>query len=48
MYKLILILFFTALMFGCSKEDAGDAAEHAGDEASEAAEHAGDEARKSS
>jgi len=46
MYKLILMLFIAALMFGCSKEDAGDAAEHAGDEASEAAEHAGDEAEK--
>ena len=40
MYKLILMLFIAALMFGCSKDDD----EHAGDEANEAAEHAGDAA----
>ena len=51
MYKLILMLFIAALMFGCSKEEANemmdkadDAAEHAGDEAEKEAEHAGDEA----
>ena len=41
MYKLILMLFIAALMFGCSKDDA----EHAGEEASDAAEHAGEEAK---
>jgi ElaB/YqjD/DUF883 family membrane-anchored ribosome-binding protein len=51
MYKLILMLFIAALMFGCSKEDAehaGDAVdaakEHAGDAVDAAKEHAGDAA----
>jgi hypothetical protein len=49
MYKLILMLFIAALMFGCSKDDAenagdvaDDAAEHAGDAADDAKEHADD------
>ena len=37
MYKLILILFITALMFGCSKEDAGEMMDKAGDVAGDAA-----------
>jgi len=49
MYKLILMLFITALMFGCSNdhEHAGeDAKEHAGDAVDKVKEHAGDAADK--
>ncbi len=42
MYKLILMLFITALMFGCSKEEAGEMMDKAGDAADSAVEHAGD------
>ncbi len=44
MYKLILMLFITALMFGCSKEEAGDAADSAMESAGEMADEAMDKA----
>ena len=44
MYKLILMLFIAALMFGCSKEEAGEMMDKAGDTVDSAAEHAGDAA----
>ncbi len=50
MYKLILILLVSALMFGCSREDASDAVdaakEHAGDAVDAAKEHGGDAAKE--
>ena len=42
MYKLILMLFIAAMMFGCSKEEAGEMMDKAGDAADSAVEHAGD------
>ena len=42
MRKLILLLFITALMFGCSREEAGDAVDKAMDSAEDAAETAGE------
>jgi len=42
MYKLILMLFITALMFGCSKEEAGDVADSAMESADEMADEADD------
>ena len=46
MYKLILMLFIAALMFGCSKEDAGEMMDKAGDAADTAMDKAGDAADK--
>ncbi|MEJ2115127.1 MAG: hypothetical protein P8X88_03570 [Gammaproteobacteria bacterium] len=53
MYKLILMLFIAALMFGCSKEEAGemmdkagDMAEESMDKAAEMADDAGDAAKE--
>ena len=42
MRKLIILLFTTALMFGCSKEEAEDAMDKAGDMAEDAMESAGE------
>ena len=42
MRKLIILLFASVLMFGCSKEEAEDAMDKAGDMADEAMESAGE------
>ncbi len=42
MYKLILTLFVATLMFGCSKEEAGDAADSAMESVGEMADEAMD------
>jgi len=46
MYKLILMLFIAALMFGCSKEEAGEMMDKAGDMTESAKEMVEDDSMK--